>query len=310
MSRSSIGFERWNARRGISSWSFQIFQKHNKELTEMYISHILGKQYSYKMLKKENATLEDKSNKHFKNSDYPEVFDNIKQWSDKFNEFDNWVNLNCIMAISANLETYMATVIKLALESDIGILFGASQKIDGIEVIKKSTKYPFELDEKIISCTKGDWSARISSFEKIFGTSPIVLKENISSLENIRKIRNDIGHAFGREIESSRKHNTLTSLDAHRVKKEKVIKYLKLIFAITRAIDKQLMAHHIGEYQTLHFYHNLQISLDNDDNHNKKVGNHAQILKIKLCEFGANRVSKIFCKELVEYYESLEVNKE
>lgn len=261
------------------------------------------------MLKKENATFQDKTYKHFIDLNYSEVFDNIEQWSDTFNKFDNWVNLNCIMAMSANLETYMATVIKLALESDIGVLFGASQKIDGIEIIKKSNKYPFELDEKITSCTKGDWNSRVSSFEKIFGTSPNILRLNISSLENIRKIRNDIGHAFGREIESSRKHNSLTPLDAHKVKQEKVIEYLKLVFAITRAIDKQLMANHIGEYQTLHFYHNLQLNLTKDDtNYQRRVGNNAIFLKTKLCEFGVNRVGKIFCKELVEYYESLEVN--
>ena len=168
MSRSKIEFDRWNARENLSSWSFQVFQKHNKELTEMYISHILSKQYTYQSLKKNNAQYSDSANKHFKFKDntYSDVFNSVNTWSNNFNKFDNWINLNCIMAMSANLETYMSNVIKLALESDIGILFGASKKIDGISIIKNTDKYPFELEEKIISCIKGDWNSRISNFVK------------------------------------------------------------------------------------------------------------------------------------------------
>ena len=86
---------------------------------------------------------------------------------------------------------------------------------------------------------------------------------------------------------------------------EKIIEYLRLNFAIARSIDRQLMLKHVGEYQALHFHHTLQPSLKSDENYHRKIGNHAKILKNSLCEFGANRVSKLFCKDLVEYYESL-----
>lgn len=298
-------FNRWDTRVNVSSWSFRVFQNHNKELTEMYISHILSKQYTYKSMANNNGEYIDKASKHFEDIAYLNVFNNIEHWSKNFNEFDNWTNLNCIMAMSANLETYMARVIKLALESDIGLLFGASKKIDGIEIIKSAKKYPFELDEKITSCVKGDWSSRIASFEKIFGSSPSILKDNISSLEKIRKLRNDIGHAFGREIDKSRDHNVLSPIKIQRIKHEKIIEYLKLIFGISRAIDNQLMHHHIGEYQSLYFFNQLVPSLKNDTNDQRRIGNHATVLRKELGKIGNNRIGKLFSKELVEYYESL-----
>lgn len=307
MSKSKIEFDRWNTRQGISSWAFQVFQKHNKELTEMYISHLLSKQYTYKSLKKNKAEFKDLAHKHFdfKDNSYSDVFNNIQIWSNNFNKFDNWTNLNAIMAMSANLETYMATIIKLALESDIGVTFNATRKIDGIEIIKNSEKYPFELEDKIISCTKGDWSSRVSNFEKIFTFSPTILKNNISSLDKIRRLRNDIGHAFGREIDKSRNHNVLALVEIQTIKQEKIIEYLKLLFAIARAIDKQLMSNNIGEYQVLYFFHGLTPSLKDDQNSSRKIGNHATLLKKELSKFGDNRVGKLFCRGLVQYYYNL-----
>lgn len=307
MSKSKIEFDRWNRRQGISSWAFKVFQKHNKELTEMYISHLLSKQYTYKSLKENGAEFKDLAHKHFnfRDNSYSDVFNNIHIWSDNFNKFDNWTNLNAIMAMSANLETYMATVIKLALESDIGVTFNATRKIDGIEIIKNSDKYPFELEDKIISCTKGDWSSRASNFEKIFTFAPTILKNNISSLDKIRKLRNDIGHAFGREIDKSRNHNILTPIETQTIKQEKIIEYLKLLFAVARAIDKQLMSNHIGEYQVLYFFHRLVPSLKDDQNSSRKIGTHATLLKKELSKFGDNRVGKLFCKGLVHYYYNL-----
>lgn len=307
LSKSKIEFDRWNTREGISSWAFQVFQKHNKELTEMYISHLLSKQYTYKSLKKNKAEFKDLAHKHFdfKDNSYSDVFNNIQIWSNNFNKFDNWTNLNAIMAMSANLETYMATIIKLALESDIGVTFNATRKIDGIEIIKNSEQYPFELEDKIISCTKGDWSSRVSNFEKIFTFTPTILKNNISSLDKIRRLRNDIGHAFGREIDKSRNHNVLALVETQTIKQEKIIEYLKLLFAIARGIDKQLMSNNIGEYQVLYFFHRLTPFLKDDQNSSRKIGNHATLLKKELSKFGDNRVGKLFCRGLVQYYYDL-----
>jgi hypothetical protein len=79
-----------------------------------------------------------------------------------------------------------------------------------------------------------------------------------------------------------------------------------LIFGIARALDKQLLTNHIGEYQTLYFYHKLRPTLKYSDTvPAMQLGNHVAILKRKLGQFGAAKAGKKFYKELIVYYESL-----
>lgn len=300
-------FERWKSREDCT-WAFQVFQKHNLELSKMYFSHIASSEYVYKNLGKSGALWEDPITKHFKFKDEIQnyTFPTLKDWSNSFNEFDNWVNLNAVMAMSSNLETYMSTVIKLALESDIGVLFGASKKIDGIQIIKHGRHQAFNFNDKITSCTKGEWSKRVSAFKKIFGSVPSILSNNISTLESLRKLRNDIGHAFGRDIKASRKHNVIEVAKIQGLSRKRTIKYQKLIFGICKSIDKQLLSNHIGEYQSLYFYHNLRPSLKGEyPLNNHTLGNHTWMLKKGLGKFGAKCAGKVFCKELISYYETL-----
>jgi hypothetical protein len=306
MSRSQRKFERWKSRED-STWAFQVFQKHNQELSAMYIAHIASHEYLYRNLGK-SAVWEDPMITHFKFKDDTQerAFKNIKEWSVSFNKFDNWVNLNSAMAMSSNFETYISTIIKLALESDVGVLFGTSKRIDGIEIIKHGRSQPFDFEDKIISCTKGEWGSRVRAFEKIFGNSPSILSDSISDLEKLRKLRNNIGHSFGRDIEASRKHNVIDIVDMEQLKRTKTIAYQKLIFGISKAIDKQLLTNHIGEYQSLYFYHNLRPSLKGEyPLNNHTLGNHTWMLKKGLGRFGAKFAGKIFCKELISYYEAL-----
>lgn len=210
------------------------------------------------------------------------------------------------MAMIANLETYVSTVIKLALESDVGVLFGASKRIDGIEIIKYGRTQPFDFEDKVVSCTKGEWGSRIRSYENIFGTIPPILQSNISALEKLRKLRNNVGHAFGRDIETSRKHELINTSKMQRLNREKTIKNQRLIYSIAREIDKQLKRDHIGEYQALYFYHNLRPSLKHgDSNQKRQLGNHVYVLKKSLGRYGAALAGKTFCKGLIQYYESI-----
>ncbi|EKP0309972.1 hypothetical protein JGK42_003916, partial [Aeromonas veronii] len=233
-------------------------------------------------------------------------FYDVKSWSNSYNQFDNWVNLNCVMAMSANLETYMATVISLALESDVGVLYGASQRIDGMEIVKYGREQPFEFDNYIIGCTKGDWHSRIAYFEKIFGSCPLVLEENIKSLEALRKLRNNVGHAFGRDIDASRQHDTIEISKMASLKREKTIEYLKLIFRVAKEIDKQLFVNNIGAYQDLLFFHKLKPTLKHGDKIKaREMGNHAAILKKSLNSHTAKPAGKTYCKGLISYYEGI-----
>lgn len=76
-----------------------------------------------------SAKWEDDVTQHFEfdDAEKSELYSDLKDWSNSFNQYDNWVNLNSILVFSSNLETYMASAITLALESDPGTLFGASK---------------------------------------------------------------------------------------------------------------------------------------------------------------------------------------
>lgn len=306
MARSMRKFDRWIPREP-SSWPFQVFQKYNAELGNMLIAYFGSQKYTYKQLGK-TASWDDLVSKHFEFSDetHEAVFKDIRSWSLAFNEFDNWTNLNSIMAMSSYFETYIATAIKLALESDVGVLFGVNRKIDGIQILKHGHKQPFDFEDKINGCTKGHWSSRVDSYKKIFGHTPEILSDNISALEKIRALRNNLGHAFGRDINESRRHEVISITKMQSITREKTIHYQSLLFGIAKKIDKHLLANHIGEYQALHFYHNLRPNLkQNDSIKERQFGNHVAVLKKKIGRFGAASAGKEFCKGLIEYYEAL-----
>ena len=301
-----MSFNRWKSK-DPTTWPFQIFNKYSTELSHMYIAQIGAKDYTYHHLGKV-AKWEDKIDSHFQYSDpvHNRTFQNIKQWSDSYNEFDNWINLNTIMAISSNLETYLSKTIQLALESDLGILFGVSKRIDGIEILKYKGPTALNFEDKIVSCVKGEWNSRINSFIKIFGSAPTVLTDNVSEMEKIRKLRNNVGHAFGREIEESKRHDLINVNKSNRLSRERTIEYMKLIYGIAKEIDKQLLNNQIGEYQIVHFYHNLKDSLSTGDPFpEREHGNHTAVLKRKIGSFGVIPVGKKFCGELIDYYEAL-----
>jgi hypothetical protein len=210
------------------------------------------------------------------------------------------------MAISSNLETYLSKVIQLALESDLGILFGVSKRIDGIEILKHKGSTVLNFEDKVISCVKGEWNSRTNSFTKIFGSAPLILTNNMSDMEKIRKLRNNVGHAFGREIEESTRHDLINATKSITLSREQTIKYMKLIYGVAKHIDTQLLNNHIGEYQVVHFYHTIKDKLSSGDPFPKReLGNHVAVLKKQIGRFGVHPISKKFCKDLIDYYDAL-----
>src|SRR5690606_3977391 len=106
---------------------------------------------TYKHLKNNNASWTDFASDHlmFEVPKGEEIFKNLKGWSDTYNQFENWINLNSLLAISSNFETYLSTIVSLSLESDPGVLFNSSKSIDGISLPKKGANNS-KLEEDVI----------------------------------------------------------------------------------------------------------------------------------------------------------------
>ncbi|MCG3664433.1 hypothetical protein L5F09_01565 [Aliarcobacter butzleri] len=301
MAKSDYKFNRWEHRHK-SSWALRIFKQHTNELLRMFITFNNSKEFTYKNLKSQGAKWEDKIDKYFKFVKWEyDKFDNLKDWSNGYNELENWINLNALVSMSSSFETYIATIVPLALESDIGVLFGTSHKIDGMSILKYGKSEPFDFNNIVIGITKGDWNSRIAIYKKTFDNVPKYLESNISSLEKIRKIRNDLAHAFGRDIEASRDKFILKSLPIKSLSKKKFLKYQNIIWKCALEIDAHLTNLHIGEYQSLLFYHKLFPTL----NQNLHINQRAIELRKKIGQYGDQSAGKEFCQGLVKYYESL-----
>ncbi|WP_286898097.1 MULTISPECIES: hypothetical protein [Sphingobacterium] len=294
-------FSRWIPNEK-STWVFQVFQKYNDELEKDLWSYQPVTKRIYKNLKQDNANWADSVENHFEFDDKKEeVFKNLKDWSNSFNHFDNWVNLNIVMSISANFETYLASVVSLALKSNPAILFGASKMIDGISLLKHGTTTKLDFESQIIACTKGDWSSRTSAFEKIFGNCPDILTRKIGQLEQVRKLRNKVGHSFGRDIDEAREHIFKKILPAENISREKTYQYQKLLWSTAKSIDIYLLENHIGTFQAISFYHSEYQKMRKDVHQSIRAVDFKKIVG----RTGVQSASKQFYKDLVKYYESL-----
>jgi hypothetical protein len=301
MSKSDVKFERWVPREG-STWPFQVFRKYDLELQGLYWSFEPAAKHVYAVLGKSGAKWPDRPEKHlpFHPRERARLFDDVKRWSLAFNAFANWTRLNALVAITSNLETFLAAVIQLALESDPGLLLGASESVDGMALLKAKGK-PLDYEKQIEACTKRDWSSRVAAFESLFGSAPAILKDKLSDLDSMRILRNKVGHAFGRDIAKSRQHGVREIMPMGLLSKERLERYQRIAWSAAKQIDRQLLMKHIGEYQAIHFYHKLYPSLRKDVHPSER----AIVFKKELGRFKAPSAGKLFCKGLVAYYESL-----
>ncbi|WP_156150548.1 hypothetical protein [Pantoea sp. BL1] len=302
MSRSQYTFERWTPQ-SKSSWAWSVFKKHNNELLRMFTTFDNSYRYTFTNLKSNGANLTDTPEVHFKFREKKDIerFESLEQWVASYNQLENWVNLNALVSIMSNLETYMATIIPLAIESDIGVLYGISNRIDGIEILKHNKKKPHGIEEIVTSCTKGTWGSRVNSYQKVFDRIPKYLEGHISELDKMRNLRNNVAHAFGRDIESSREKGVLSILPSEKLTRVKLLEYQSIVWKVTKAIDAHLYNFHIGEYSRVLFYHNLQSEIDPSRHPSEK----AMLLKKAIGRFGDVAAGKEFCKGLVNYYESI-----
>lgn len=302
MASSQAAFKRWVCREE-STWPFQMFTQYSLEQGKQVQAHKAASRRVYRTLGADGAQWPDKIDAHFQFDPAKKaaIFQDLKDWSDTYNAFDNWVNLNSVLFSSSNLETYLATVIRLALESDPGLTLGKSRLIDGTVLLKYPSASPRDLEPFIVQCTKGDWQSRLSGIKGLFGVVPQEIAQNIADLERIRRLRNSVAHAIGRDIEDSRVHGVKQILPIERISQRRTNLYHTRIQSVAKAVDRQLLANNIGEFQIVHFYHSIYPGLRADVHPNQR----AVYLKTEVGRFGALSPSKEFCKELVDYYEAI-----
>ncbi len=303
MARHDDNFARWIAFEK-STWTFQVFRQYETELERIYYAHRAASRTIYKSLKTAGATWDDDAHKHMAitTKSGNSMFPSIREWSNTYSHFENWTHLNIIVSMTSNLETYLAAVISLAINSDPGLLLGGSKLIDGARLLRHPRKdLSVAIDGAITKITKGDWPSRMSSFHKLFTTVPSFVAAHIGQLDTARLIRNRMSHAFGRDIEASRNHTTKNIIPMEKISKARLLKLKEIIRRSAKEFDRLLLANHIGEYQAVAFFDRLYPTLNLAVHPSQR----AIALKKELGRSVAPTRGKKFCKGLVDYYESL-----
>lgn len=301
MARSSRTFDRWKAHES-STWALQVFSKYDSQLMGLWGTHISSAAFTYQQLGKNHAQWQDKPGSHFQAGVHVDsYFSDLKQWSESYNSFSNWVNLSVVLTLAANLETYIASVVRVAIESDPGLLLGSPKTVDGAYLRKHGEEWVVDLGEHLESCTKGDWSSRFSALRRVFGSIPPGLSSVHADLEEVRRVRNRFGHAFGREIDLARRTGTLELLPMEPMKRKRVERLRASILRGAKELDRLLLEAHIGEFEAVLFYANLFPGL----NQKLTAGQRAADLKKAIGGHGAVPRGKKHCKGLVEYWEGL-----
>ena len=300
MSHSQVQFNRWGHIHA-HTWPFQVYKKYNEELSRFIWASEAASQYTHKTLDRDGAEGDDAITKYFPlpASRIATMVD-IKGWAAVYNESQNWMRLNCILALSSNLETFFASVVALAIESNPGVLLGAPRKIDGGELLKMGGLDKKSYERYVEACCSGAWSSRLTTFEKLFGSSPNSYRNGIKTLERIGKMRNNLGHAFGRDIDESRNFTTNTKLAADRIQFKTLIKYLETAYNIVSDVDAYLLDNHIGEFQAIVAYHK------NYGTYSKLATDTDRVAAFKKY-YGAidQSIGKEFCKGVVAYYKKM-----
>ena len=284
-----------------TSAAFNRFRFHHTEINNLYWSFVPAQIKSFKDLNGYENEYSTVDFFNFKGEDSHRCTPKLQDWANDYNSFSNWTRLNIIMAASSYFEIYYKTIIKLSILSNPGIIFNNKTIMDGTVLLKEHNSNIIELaDEKAKSCVIGDWTSRMQSFSKIFNMSIIDIKSTQQSLERIRKIRNSIGHSFGRDIDSYSyvfdDNNKMKHID-----EEKVKKYLSVFMNTAKSIDKIMLSEFIGAYEVIYFYHKYISSKEIPKNKTEwgelKTQYHSKT--------NANILSKSYCKDLIEYYNQI-----
>lgn len=283
------------------SLPYMLFKQYNEELSDYIWANDAASKYVYKWLGKHGANMTDQARKHFTFPRHVWNFTTVKEWSDSFNDTQNWIYLNAVMAMSANLETFIDAIVALAIESDPGVLLKSPKSIDGTILLKQNKQLRDVYQERASLCTHGTWTARIKAFNELFGGHPPILDTKLSMLEAIRKMRNNIGHAFGRDIEDSRNFKRRTKLPQERISLQRMKNMLDCVFTVATEVDTYLMDNHIGEYQTILALHEEYPNL----NKFLSVKEKARAFRHNFNKDRVMCVSKENSIALIEYYKSI-----
>jgi len=291
-----MNFDRWQNHEP-RSWAYSIFKSYHTHLNRLLWSQVPVIDFTEKQVAITPGDVHTILG--CKAEDARTIRKDKLLWRTDYREFNNWTRLNAMMSLNSYLEIYLASIISTAIESDPGILHNATRKVDGAIMLKHGNNYNYSYQAN--KCIIGEWPKRISEFRNIFGQVPLTLENNVGELEKLRILRNNVGHAFGRDIDESRKKGSREIFPSERISLKRTKETLGIIHTVVAGIDDFLLRNHIGEYEALYHYHELKKSMKA----NLVLSQRAALFKKSIGQEGALPRSKSYCNEIIKYYENM-----
>lgn len=245
-----MSFERFSLISNGKTLAFDKFRKHHTELNDLYWTYAPAAHHAARHIK--GSTVPPATSFHF-TREPRRVPPTAGEWEKRFKDFDNWVRLSSLMSLAAYFEIYVRSVVSLALESDPGVLLGKPRVVDGVSLLKTRKDYSYA--ESAVACVKGSWQERRAAYKDFFGFIPPSLETHSGELEEIRKLRNAVGHMFGRIGEFENIRDTPDAPASERLSESRLQKFLGVVMDVAQEIDAHLGAQHIGQYEALLLYH-------------------------------------------------------
>jgi hypothetical protein len=291
-----MAFNRFSLFTG-STLAWRLFKRHHTHFNDMYWAHQTARVHTYS------------STRSFTRADlaqalFPDAATNrrmastLGEWADSYADFDRWTQMASIMALTGYLETYIAQTATSALESSPSLIFGGGPPVDGAAFLKKNPKY--DLYSYVEPLIRGDWQARISAYSRYFGPCPFTA--HLSELERLRKLRNDTGHSFGRDIESMRFAASSLVAPLPHIKIKDIQTYLGVVEAVAKSIEAHVAKPYIGQYEIIKVLHRWLPTAKTPGIAMKVLGTNfsRHVKNLTLARYG-----KQAAIDLIHYYNSL-----
>ena len=295
MPHTKVSFVRYGMWLG-ETLAYRRFRAHHTEINDLYWSLAPVAGYCDRLAGKTQET-KPEALFHASGPDVHRLAPSIERWRSDFEEFQNWVRLAALMSASAYFEMFLIELLTLAMRSDPLSRFGSPRLLDGVTWLKQGAGgVP---DDEIRACTVGEWSKRRKAMKALLGKTPADIENNMAELDRIRRLRNKVGHAFGRSIERKPSLLKIGTPDSERLSEKRFKAWLGLIDAIAGGLDREVGGTHVGEFETLLYYHEWR--------HEPRVRAQADGLEAVLfakalrARFGGGP-DRTFCRDLIAHY--------
>lgn len=289
-----MAFDRWQPfpHRTVA---YTLFKRHHTHLNSIFWAYSAAKCHAFNATRcagKDDAVetvfVYAKNNKRLNVT--------LGKWAEDFNAFDSWTRYAAILAVAGYLETFLSNICGAALESCPAITFGGGREIDGIALLKNRPGYCFA--DKIEPIVRGVWTSRVNAYKKLFTTCPF--EQHISQLEQLRLLRNNAGHCFGRDISMMTRPDTAQVVKLTKLTDARLIKFLNLAEVIAIDVEAQLGCGYVGNYEIFRFYHEAHSDINRL---NTGVRNQADAFSTKICNLVGCPCGKDYATKIIKWYE-------